>query len=86
MNKGSNRFSFNLNHLAGEKGIGPLVGANYFLARNSSGTAKATGSGTGSVSSPTAVPFLGGTGQRTVGFAGVIVTTIAIVFAYVWST
>lgn len=86
VNVGSNRMSFDLNHLAGEKGIGPLVGANYFVAQNRTGTAQATGSGTGSVSSPTAISFLGGAGRSTLGFAGAVVTAFTIVLAFPWAT
>lgn len=86
MNKGSSRTSFNVSNLAEESGIGALVGANYFLAQNASGTPRATGSGTGSVSSPTTVPFPGGASQHTLGFPGVLVTTFAIISAMRFAT
>lgn len=85
VNEANNRVSFNLNHLAGEKGVGPLVGATYFLAQNDSGTASASGSANVNLSSPTAVPFLGGTSQRAFGFAGPVLTAVAIAFALIWA-
>lgn len=86
VNKGSSRTSFNVNNLAEETGIGALVGATYFLAQNTSGTPRATGSGTGSVSSPTTVPFPGGASQHTLGFPGVLVTAFAIMLALRFAT
>lgn len=86
VNEGTNRFSFDLNHLAGEKGVGPLVGANYFVAQNRAGTARPTRTGTGSVSSPTNIPFLGGADLRTLGIAGAVVTALALVLAFSWPT
>lgn len=81
VNEGNNRISFNLNHLAGESGVGPLVGANYFLVKNTTGTAQATGTGTGSVPKPTVVSFLGGAVRSSSGLAGVVLTAVVIVSA-----
>ncbi len=78
--------SFDVNHLAGEAGTGPLVGANYFVARNSTGTAQATGSGTGSIPSPTTIPFRGSAGRRTLGIAGAVVSALSIILAFSWAT
>jgi len=83
VNQGMNRFSFNVDNFAAEKGIGPLVGATYLLAQNKSGSASASasGSGTGSVSTPTAAPFLGGSSRYSLGLTGGVVVLTAIILA-----
>lgn len=81
INTGMNsRLSFSVSHLAAENGTGPLVGATYFTAQNTTGSAMASAT-TGSVSSPTAATFKGGAGRSQAGFVGVAVAVVAGLFA-----
>ena len=85
-----NRLSFNVNHLASEKGVGPLVASNYMVLQNtvaakSSGAARATGtgsvssSGTGSVVAPaTPLSFTGDASMTRIGLMGGIATFVAV--------
>lgn len=85
-----NRMSFSVPHLASEKGVGSLVGANYFMVQNISGSATATGTakptGTGGVKTPTGVSFKGDSGRLRVGLVGGLVTAFAVGCAmFLWT-
>ena len=85
VDQGTNRVSFNVGKLAQETGVGPLVGATYFLAQNTTGSAtgsaKPSASGTGSVSTSTAKPFTGSGNRQDLGLIGAVMTAAAFIFA-----
>ena len=69
-----------MNHLAAENGTGPLVGATYFTAQNTTGAV--TGSATtGSITTPTVVPFMGEARRVFSGVGGAIMAVIAALIA-----